>query len=405
MKMVLLAILASALQPTPAASPDDDRIFAASSYVAQSGAEDGGWFQLGGGRQHFLLAPDDAEAAMRLVSAVQDRGLAIRVRYDAGAGHLEPGGTYVVYPVCSLSVANGAILGDERRNCPPPALARSETTEDALVLGIAMVPARPAEARRLLTRAFETPALRLLAIEGRGRASLQIATSLPSGSEASDAAFADALADFRTWVSLAPDSVDARYAVGQALENLGGYEEALAIYRGIGGQWPDQDFDVMRATATLLRRQGRYAEALRVLDDYAILEGPQAGMAFHYHRAWTLNLLNRPREVLEEMNLGLADQPDYAYGIIVRACANARLGRIDAALTDERRAAELLERLAADDMTDFGENLATVRRAVSALELLAASHSRSANDIPCREIWDRDSARRSRSPLLGAAPH
>jgi tetratricopeptide (TPR) repeat protein len=401
MKGMLLALLAATFQPTPTDASGDGRIFSTQGYVVESGTEDGGWFGFGGGNpQRFRLPAGEAETDMRVLVAAAERGVAIRVRYDGAAGRLGPNGTSIVYPLCSLSVANGAHFGDEGRNCPPA--DREDTPERALALGFATMGERPAEARRLFSRVLDVPALRALALEGRGDASVRLVANLPVGSAAYDRGYADALADFRAWMSLVPDSVEARRGVAEALEYLGGYEEALAIQRDIGRRWPDQANRVMRATVNLLQHQGLYAEALRVLDEYAAQKGPQDGMPFHYHRAWTLVLLNRPREALDEINLGLPFQPDYPYAIIVRACANAKLGRIDDALQDERRAAEILAGWAADDGSFAAGDLMTVRGAVAALEQLAAAHSRRASEIPCRGIWDRDIVRRPRSPLLDA---
>ena len=403
MSSAVIAALVAVAQTAPAAMSDAGRIFSTSGYVVQSGTEDGAWFGFGG-PQRFRLPAEEAQTDLRLLSAAAQRGISIRVRYDASAGRLGPGGASIVYPLCSLSVASGAHFGDEARNCPP-ASAEPATPERALALGFALMGRQPAEARRLFSTALDVPALRVLAYEGRGSASVLLAAGSPPASEVYDRAFADALADFRAWLSLAPDDVEAHRAVAEALEFLGGYGDALAIQRDIGRRWPDQAQRVMRATVNLLRHQGRHAEALRVLDDYAAQTGPQDNMPFHYHRAWTLVLLDRPREALEEINLGLPIQPDYAYAIIVRACANAKLGRIDDALGDERRAAEILADWAVDDGTIVSGDLATVRMAVAALERLAASHGRQASDIPCRGIWDRDIVRRPRSPLLEPPPH
>lgn len=407
MKTLLVVAMLAAVQ---GAAPDvsGQRLFTTFGYVDRAGDENGGWFQFAFSHQRFRL-PADAEAAQPLIQVLAEasrRGMAVRARYDAWAGRADPAGGFVEYPLCSLSVASGASVGDERANCPALAASPPESTEGALARGLALDVARPEQARQLLGRALDDPRLaaplRAVALEARAGAAEIVAASLPFAGETFDRAVADALADDRAWVAVAPDNAEAQYAVARQLGDLGGYAEAEAVYRAIGRHWPDEAFNVAVRTGALYRRQGRYADALRMLDDFAAREGPQSGMKFHYHRGWTLILLNRPQEAVNELDQGLASQPDYPYFYFMRACAYGRLGRIGDALADQERGLELLRGAAEDGGPLFAEQVAIANAGADTLRRLAAAPRPAPTAIACERLWDREIRSRPRSTLLPA---
>jgi tetratricopeptide (TPR) repeat protein len=419
---VTLLILAGALlaiqpvqQPAMAHAPDAatgitaQRLFSTTGYVEHGGSENGGWFQFAFSHQRFRL-PSDEDAARPLIQVVVEasrRGTALRVRYDAWAGRSDAAGGYVEYPLCALSVATGASVGDERANCPAPAEPPDDTMDRALALGLALADSQPAQARQLLGRAVNDPhlagRLRAVALEARGSAAEALAASLPFAGEAFDQSIVDGLADYRAWLAIAPDDVEAHYSVARMLADLGGYADAEAVYRAIGRHWPDEAFNVAVRTGALYRRQGRYVDALRALDDFAAREGPQDGMKFHYHRGWTLTLLNRPQEAIEELSRGFASQPDYAYAFFMRACAYGRIGRIGEALADQERGLELIGGRAGEAGPYFRGQMEIATSTADALRRLAATHRSTPTAIACDRLWERDIARRPRSAALPPA--
>ena len=391
-----------------AAEASGQRLFSTTGYIEHAGDENRGWFQFAYSHQRFRL-PSDEDAARPLIQVVVEasrRRTALRVRYDAWAGRADAAGGFVEYPLCALSVATGASVGDERINCPAPAEPPADTTDGALARGLALARPQPAQARLLLGRALSdqglTARLRAAALEARGGAAEAIAASLPFAGEAFDQAIVDGLADDRAWVAIAPDDVEAHYSVARLLADLGGYAEADMVYRAIGRRWPDQAFNVAVRTGALYRRQSRYAEALRALDDFAAREGPQDGMKFHYHRAWTLTLLNRPQEAIDELGRGLVSQPDYAYAYFMRACAYGRTGRIGEALADQERGLELIAGAADEFGPYFRDQIAIAGSTADALRRLAATHRPMPTAVACDRLWARDITPRPRSSAL---PH
>lgn len=399
-----LATLAAAQGATPEMS--GQRLFSTTGYIEHAGDENGGWFQFAFSHQRFRLPPGE-EAARPLIQVLGEasrRGVALRVRYDAWAGRADASGGFVEYPLCALSVATGASVGDERANCPAPATPPGDTRENSLARGLALAGPQPAQARLVLGQALDdsrlSGPLRAVALEARGEAAEAISASLPFTGEAFDRTAADGLADYRAWLAFAPDNVEAHYAVARLLADLGGYPEAEAVYRAIGRRWPDEAFNVAVRTGALYRRQGLYAEALRALDDFAAREGPQQGMKFHYHRAWTLTLLNRPQEAIEDLDQGFASQPDYAFAYFMRPCAHGRIGRISEALADQERGLELIRNRGDDVGPSFGNLMSIANANADALRQLAGARRSMPTTAACDRLWDREIARRPRSAAL-----
>lgn len=410
MRFAMLAVVLAAFQPAPAptqASPGNDRLLQETGYIRDAGDEDGGWFRFAESRMRFRLPanPREAGTLVQLLGRASQTGVAIRVRYDVASGRPDAAGDYVEYQLCSISVGNGASFGDAAANCPPrpaPALGPGEA---ALVRGVAETSTAPEAARRSLATSLAVrelnPRLRAMALEARGQAAESRANAMPWAGEAFDRITFEGLTDYRGWVAAAPGDPQPLYATARLLADLGGYDEAMAIYRAIGRRWPEQAFNVAIRTGALLRRQGRFREALAALDAFVTESGIVEGMRYRYHRAWTLHLLGRPAEAVEEINRGFESQPDYPYAYFIRSCANAKLGRLQEALADQERGLELLAGFSGSQ--NYEEAVRTGRAHVESLRRLVAGGGRQPTDLPCQGYWQRDIRSRTRSPLLGGA--
>ncbi|HYD13178.1 MAG TPA: tetratricopeptide repeat protein [Allosphingosinicella sp.] len=398
----MFAVALAAFQAAPQPSPPPGRIFAETGYLGEGNEEAGGWIRLAQSRMRFRLPASDSQRTtlVRLLAAAAERGVAFRIRYDVTTGRPDPAGDYVEYSLCSLSVGNGASFGDEALNCPERPAPSLGPGEAALVRGMAEATDAPAAARRSLAAALAAPGLnprlRPMALEARGLAAETLANDLPWASEAYDRITFEGLADYRAWAAAAPDDAEPLHSTARLLADLGGYEEALGVYRAIGRRWPGEAFDVAVRTGALFRRQARYAEALAALDAH----GPVEGMRYRYHRAWTLHLLGRAAEALAEINQGFESQPDYPYAYFIRSCAQAKLGHLQEALADQERGLELLAGFAREGAS-FDEIVQTGRAHVEALRRLVAAGRRQPTDLPCQGYWQRDIRARTRSPLLG----
>jgi tetratricopeptide (TPR) repeat protein len=350
----------------------------------------------------------DAEAGpwIQLVTTAAQRGFALRVRFDRTAGRVETQSATVVYPICSLSVGNLPPLGDETVNCPGDAAPAQPASLAALARGLATARPAPRAAVQLLGQALAdeslAPNLRSIALRARAEADGALAQDTEWGGEAFDRLMLSALTDSRARVAIDPDNPGARYAVAEALSELGAYDEALAIYGAIGRQWPDEALRVATREGAIYRQRGDYRRALAILDDFAARAGRPDGMRFAYHRAWTLMMLDRFPEVILEIDRGLQWQPDYGSAWQLRSCAHAQLGAIAEARSDQERALELFENLARDGEQGMGDYIEQSRRLVTLLRETRGRATAATLDLACRGPWQRDLRTRPRSPLLAA---
>jgi tetratricopeptide (TPR) repeat protein len=411
--LILAAALAVSQPPSGPAPPDpasaSSRILQETGYASGAGDENGGWIRFEESRMRFRLPanPGDLDTLIRVIGAASERSVSIRVRYDRTSGRPDAEGDYVEYALCSISVGNGASYGDEAANCPERPAPTLGPGEADLVRGMAEVSIAPEAGRRSLAAGLAArglnPRLRAMALETRGEAAEALAQALPWSGEAFDRIIFEGLADYRAWAAAAPDDPKPLHATARLLADLGGYDDALTVYRAIGRRWPEEAFNIAIRTGALYRSQGRYAEALAALDDYVASSGVMKGMRYSYHRAWTLQLLNRPAEALAEINRGFESQPDYPYAYFIRSCANAKLGRLADSLADQERGLELLIGFAYTG-PENDEQVRTAREHIAALRSLVAAGARQPNDVPCQGFWRREIRSRARSPLLGAAP-
>lgn len=403
--------LAAALAPAQAdagAEPPPDRIAALTGYVSNWGSDPDDWFRFSE-LDAKLLIPRGGEREMywMLLEAVDRSGMSLRVRVDAAAGRLAPSGDHLVYPVCSVALATTESFGDEARNCPPVPPS-GKPHERLLALGLAASQEHPEAARRLLAAALAArpalpPPARAIAHKARADAAETLAGDFEAASPEHDRLMADALADYRRIAELLPDRPAMLMGIARALRALGAYEEALQAYAEVGRLSPDHAFEVAVQSGAIYREQGDYARALAMLDDYLPAAEPQEhGMKFNYHRAWTLRLLGREEEALRHLDAGLAAQPDYASAYQMRSCVRARLGRLEPALADQRRALELLAGMGGTNGWTR-EAAAQGRRAAAALEMAIADGRSDPVTGPCEEMWNRWQRPRPRSALLPPA--
>ncbi len=205
-------------------------------------------------------------------------------------------------------------------------------------------------------------------------------------------------------MAVGPDQPLAQYGTARLLADLGGYDEAMAIYQAIGLRWPEEAFEIAIRTGALFRKQGRYREALAALDTYVAQAGPREGMRIRYHRGWTLQLLDRTAEAVTELDRGLESQPDYPFAYFMRSCAHARLGHLREALADQERGLDLLSGWAAGTGAAVENEIGRSRALVETLRRLIATGRQRATDAPCGGFWHRDIRSRPRSALLGPWP-
>ena len=167
-------------------------------------------------------------------------------------------------------------------------------------------------------------------------------------------------------------------------------------------RWPERTFWSWIDIGIIERAQGRYREALAALDHLTPEVGETGGMPYRYHRGWTLTELGRYREAVDEFTKGIAEQSDYQWAYARRACANAGLGDLRAAVADQHKAVELLQEIDAQSpvtpQVTFDEQRA---KAVEAQlnEALSKRGRVSAKQL-CDGYWPDESARRGRSRLV-----
>ncbi len=220
--------------------------------------------------------------------------------------------------------------------------------ESALSRGVALSGAGDdAHAREMLDQALRfdgfAEQLRALALKTRGSSFASEAyLRWPVGDER-DRLLMSALADFQSWKALAPKSSGAASAVAETLAALGAYDEAQDAYTIIYNTWPDDRYWTLIRIGAIFRARGQTAMALDTVDEIVAQQGTQAGMAYHYHRGWTLSDLGRTDEAVDEYTTGIANQPDYAWAYFRRACALADLGSLNQALSDQKRGTVLYQ--------------------------------------------------------------
>lgn len=347
----------------------------------------------------------EVERLVTVFRKARDEHLALDVTFDAGGARLDRREGVLILPVCSLKSGDATFEVTPRCPAAEPVDARGET---ALALALGYKQAGDYEAAaRMIEAAGEPdgPAFRKILLSLRGSIRSDQADLAPAGSPEADRLSVAALADYRDLAALAPDESETSYSIAFLLSELGAYEEAEALYDSIVSKWPDESFRVRVAQGAVKRKQGLYPAALEALDRLAASGDRQiaeTSMRYRYHRGWTLSLLGRHAEAIEQFTHGLKFQPDYGSAYQRRGCAYAALGRLKDAARDFDRAKELLEALPGGAASPLvRETLAGVEKDRSLVAAaLAAGPERPVTDTCTGGAWRRYEAPRSRSPLL-----
>jgi len=381
-----------------------------STGIVTSGSMNHGeyWFELDRVDQRFVFdtsATEDPAALIRALEVSNKSGRSVAVTFDLDSGSFNGSYDTPSYVVRSVDYRGKTLSGmtGQRKRGNSGSPAESELARGvALYNGGLMMEATPSLDKALSDKKLTT-SLQGLALKTRGNATINsIWSQRDQLSEDDDKAFVRALADFRAWAALEPNNPDAQYAIGLLLRDLGAYEEAIETFQSIARRWPDEQFwPAIRIGATH-RILGHYDNALAALDDLAAREGPQSGMAYYYHRGWTLLKMERYQEAIESLTQGLKDQPDYFWANVHRACAYAQLGQLTDALADERRALAELKGMSDHEIRTpaLDHNQAWLNKVARQLEAAITKSDMAPMPAPCTGPWNRGDAMREKSHFL-----
>ncbi|HEX3652408.1 MAG TPA: tetratricopeptide repeat protein [Rhizomicrobium sp.] len=378
--------------------------------------EDGhAWFEFDHIDERFLLYANSpqAEAIAQALKDSMDTGRSVSVQYFLDGGDFRFGSTKPAFVVHQITYKDKTILVqasfpkmDPNAVPLPRDIAAADLAKGVALAGDAdLHDALPPLAAAIQSPALETP---LIALAVKTRAKLYAehsAVDWPPGSER-DKLLLLSLVDARHWQSLSPDDSDAASAVASDLAYLGDYDAALTQYREIAKRWPDDQFWAEIRIAGIQRTLGQYDQALLTLNGLAKQGGGDPGMAYHYHRGWTLLEAGRFDEAAAEFTEGFKTQPDYTGALTRRVCAYAKAGRLKEAIADQEQYIAGFDSYPADSRSVPSEKHDEARAAEVLAELRhAASLNPSAKlDAPCIGYWDWGSGKRDRSPLLPLSP-
>jgi tetratricopeptide (TPR) repeat protein len=336
----LLIFVTANATTVPAAEPALE-IFTVYSAVKDTGEEDGViWFEFPSVAMRFVMARSsisDPDRAVAALTEAMEAGDVLTVRFYPASGGIDAATGKPTFVIAGFFHSERSFVGEEGPQILRYA-SRTSAGGQALCNGIALnLVGRVVEARPFLDRAAADRTLaelpRALAFMSRAEgASWEAKHNTPPG-EVRDRLLVAALGDYRTWSLLRPANQSAAMRVAESLWDLGAYDEALEQLQFVLRTWPDDTFWTRLQMGLVYRTRGQYDLALAAVDAITEQYGPQDGMAFHYHRGWTLLAMNRPEDAISELTEGLKHQ-DFlgAYGR--RACAFAKLGKLREALSD-----------------------------------------------------------------------
>lgn len=372
------------------------------------------WFELDRIDQRFVFDAEKLSSADDIIAALKgsrETGRAISVHYFVDGASFPFDSAKPIFIVHEATYDGKTIPLDDAPPPPDPnavPLPR-DIAAAALAKGIALAgDSDPREAVHLVSSAIASPALELplQALAYKVRRGIYIGTALsawPPGVER-DKLFMVALADSRAWQQLAPDDPHTAPAVAESLAYLGAYDEAIAAYRQAIARWPDQDFWPEIRIAAIYRSLGDYGRSLATLDEIVKHDGAQTGMAWHYHRGWTLRMAGRLDEAIAEFDAGLKSQPDYGGAFFQRACALAQTGRLKDAIADQKQYIGTFA-VYGNDAPPSPQLKHDRERAIEAekeLEAAYAGDPSAKTDAACVGYWDWGEDKRERSALLPA---
>jgi tetratricopeptide (TPR) repeat protein len=259
----------------------------------------------------------------------------------------------------------------------------------------------------LYTRAIETGLLgrsELIATHGK-RADAYYMNALMSDGGKDDDLLA-ALKDFTYVRTEVPNSMAAFHGMGNALQGLGAYAEALVAFKAAYDLERSKPFWSLIGIGATLRLMGDHENALRYQNRLLQLVGPDSGMPVYYHRGLTFFALGRYREAIESLDAGVPLQREYTWAYVFRACSQARMGVFAKAVADYGAAIEFHRR----DRVQYGNSglWQKVMDRISAERDSAAALSKGGKgtippDLFCASDILGMYTKRERSPLLPPA--
>lgn len=402
---LVVALVLAAGAPASARADTAEALPVAVGGVWDLGSDRGvTWFQFG--RQRVFQIPGASREAKAALKASQKSHISVFAAYDPDSGRVDADGrlTFVVrrltYDGRTIEAAAATPLPEttEERELLGRAVARSSALRDQGRLEEAH-----ATIRAVLASGPMEPRLYEAALRSQVATASELAHDLGLERRAeADVLRMEAYRALEGVRILAPGDRGVASAMAHMLSELGAYEEALAVFRELAQSDPESAYWPTLNGSIVQRLLARPEEALGSLDAFAAANGPQTGMAFHYHRGWTLAALGRHEAAIEAFTLGLADQPDFPWALAKRACSEAALGRLRAALADHERAVRLIEEVvptsSARNAAEF--NLDRARAVRDELRAGVAKDETATLPGLCAGYWPTNEEPRPRSPLL-----
>lgn len=401
----IAALVLAAAAPVPVRADTVEALPVAVGGVWDLGSDRGvTWFQFG--RQRVFQIPGASREAKAALKASQKSHISVFAAYDPDSGRVDADGR-LTFVVRRLTYGGRSIEGapatplpatTETREILGRAVARSSALRDEGRLEDAHAMVRAVLASGPMERRLHEAALRSLVATA---SELAHELGLEQRAEA-DVLRMEAYRALEGVRVLAPGDRGVASAMAHVLSELGAYDAALAVFRELAQSDPENAYWPILNGSIVQRLLGRPEEALSSLDAFAVANGPQSGMAFHYHRGWTLAALGRHEAAIEAFTLGLTDQPDFPWALAKRACSEAALGRLRAALADQERAVRLIEEAVP---TSSGRkaaefNLNRARAVRDELRAGVAKDETATLSGLCAGYWPIDEEPRPRSPLL-----
>lgn len=373
------------------------------------------WFKIDYGSTRFWVSAKDGDQLATLKQALADSAStsqALTVAFDPSSGTIDSSSSTPDFSATEVDYGGGQII-----LAPPPTRTEGDSSPStrALAVGLGLklsedwAGARARLQEALADKTLSRP-LRSLALEALGDVAQSQAYECFGPSLDCDRLLIEALDAYEEDQKEGANSWDAARQIAHIYAELGDFDLAQQEFKAMAAKWPESALRAATGESAVYRALGENDKALDVLDryarehaqdQYAREHGGDQGMAYHYHRGWTLYDLGRDREAVADFTAGLKSQPDYPYVFVRRACSLARLGRASDALADARKAAELLA--AVPEPRPSASLESEQRWTASLVDLLskAAASGRTARLDACVGEPTRGvPVRRARSPLL-----